>query len=330
MKRREWFHAVLFALSLNPAAAQYEKEQAVERLLAESIHLSNAGRYLEARDLAWGAVEQARALGTASMRTGYATVQLGVVDHALGRYRLAEAAYKRGLAIGESRHDDVLVSRTLSKLARLLLDLGRVAEAEASLLRVQQLEATVSDSFPERTLANLAEVRRMHGDSHGARQLFAQAFDTLNRDPKSTPTRRAPLLEGVAMTDVDDGRTADALEHFREAIVAWEQGLGLEHPQLIVSLVNTGRLLLNNQADVADLPLQRAQKIAESRLGPEHSILLEILKTRVLVLQKTHKRTLARELERRCRAIEARQSDRLAGSAKVNVSDLINESRHVK
>ena len=73
------------------------------------------------------------------MRFGYATNQLGVVDHALGQYQLAEDAYKRGLAIGEKRYDNLLVARTLSNLARLYIDFGgRLAEAEAALRRVLQ------------------------------------------------------------------------------------------------------------------------------------------------------------------------------------------------
>ena len=296
----------------------------------KSIRLSDEGRYLEAQKFARSALEQARAFGPDSMRFGYATNQLGVVDHALGQYQLAEDAYKRGLVIGENRYDNLLVTRTLSNLARLYIEFGRrLAEAEAALRRVLQLEATVPDRHrqTERTLADLAEVRRMRGDARGARQLYVQAFDALKHDPKSTPARRAPLLEGIALLEVDEGRTDEALGHLQQAIVAWEQELGVEHPHLITPLVNMGRLLLKEKRLAsADAPLQRAQKIAESRLGAEHPVLVAILETRVLVLRKTKDRKLARELEQRCQGIAARQSDRVAARARVNVSDLINES----
>jgi len=328
MARHKWLWVILLTVSLTSAAAQSGREERVEALLAESIHLSDEGRYLEAQQFARSALEQARAFGTDSIRFGYATNQLGVVDHALGQYHLAEDAYKRGLAIGEKRYDNFLVTRILSNLARLYIDFGgRFAEAEAALRRVLQLEATVPDRHAERTLANLAEVRRMRGDARGARQLYVQAFDALKRDPKSTPARTAPLLEGIALLEVDEGRTDEALGHLQQAIVAWEQELGVEHPHLITPLINMGRLLLKEKrAASADAPLQRAQKIAESRLGAEHPVLVAILETRVLVLRKTKARKLARELEQRCQGIAARQSDRVAARARVNVSDLINES----
>ena len=89
-----------------------------------------------------------------------------------------------------------------------------------------------------------------------------------------------------------------------------------------------GRLLLKEKrAAGADAHWQRAQKIAESRLGAEHPVLVAILETRVLVLRKTKNRKLARELEQRCQGIAARQPDRVAASARVNVSDLIDEGR---
>jgi tetratricopeptide (TPR) repeat protein len=167
----------------------------------------------------------------------------------------------------------------------------------------------------------------MRGDARGARQLYAEAFDTLKRDPKSTPARTAPLLEGIALVEVDEGRIEEALEHLEQAIVAWQQELGIEHPHLVTPLVNMGRLLLKERrAASADAPLQRAQKIAESRLGAEHPVLVAILETRVLVLRKTKDRKLARELEQRCQRIAAGQSDRVAARARVNVSDLMDES----
>jgi len=328
MARHTWRWVILLSLSLTSAAAQTGTEEREEASLAESIRLSDEGRYLEAQQFAHSALEQAQTFGPDSLRFGYATNQLGVVDYALGEYQLAEAAYKLGLAIGEKRHDNFLVTRILSNVARLYIDFGgRLAEAEAALRRVLQLEATVPDRHAEKTLANLAEVRRMRGDASGARELYVQAFDALKLDPKSTPGRTAPLLEGIALLEVDDGKTDEALGHLQQAIVAWEQELGVEHPHLITPLVNMGRLLLKEKrAASADAPLQRAQKIAESRLGAEHPVMVAILETRVLVLRKTKNRKLARELEQRCQGIAARQSDRVAAKARVNVSDLINES----
>ena len=328
MARHTWLGVILLTLSLTSAAAQSGREERVEALLAASIRMSDEGRYLEAQQFARSALEQARAFGPDSMRFGYAMNQLGVVDHALGQYQSAEDAYKRGLAIGEKRYDNLLVTRSLTNLAKLYIDFGgRLAEAESALRRVLQLEATAPNRHAERTLANLAEVRRMRGDARGARQLYTQAFDALNRDPTSTPTRTAPLLEGIALLEVDEGRTDEAVGHLQQAIVAWERELGVDHPHLITPLVNMGRLLLKDKrAASADAPLQRAQKIAESRLGAEHPVLIAILETRVLVLRKTKDRKLARELEQRCQGIAARQSDRVAARARVNVSDLINES----
>jgi tetratricopeptide (TPR) repeat protein len=328
MAHRTRLSAILLVLSSTLAAAQFGTEAKVETMLGESIRLSDEGRYLEAKQLARGALEQARSLGPQSMRFGYATNQLGFVDHALGQYQMAEGAYKRALAIGEERHDNLLVTQALSNLARVYIDFGgRLAQAEQALSRVLQLEATVPNRHLERTLANLAEVRRMRGDNRGARQLYERAFIVLERDSTSTPARTAPLLEGIALVEVNEGRTDEALGYLEQAIVAWGQELGVEHPHLITPLVNMGRLLLKKRAPSADAPLERAQKIAEARLGAEHPVLLAILETRVLALRKTKNRRLARELEQRCQRIAALQSDRVAANAWVNVSDLINENR---
>src|SRR3954453_10572608 len=101
MARHTRLCVILFTLSLTSAAAQPEREQRVDALLVESMRLSDEGRYLESQQFARSALEQARGFGPDRMRFGYATNQLGVVDHALGRYQLAEDAYNRGLAIGE-------------------------------------------------------------------------------------------------------------------------------------------------------------------------------------------------------------------------------------
>src|SRR3954466_8591576 len=171
MARPTRFWVVLLTVALLSAATQSGREKRVEALLAESIRLSDEGRYREAQQFARSALEQARAFGTESIRFGYATNQLGVVDHALGQYQLAESAYKHGLAVGEKRYDDLLVARSLSNLGRLYIDFGgHLAEAEAALSRVLRLEATLPERHAERTLANLAEVRRMRGDTRGARQ----------------------------------------------------------------------------------------------------------------------------------------------------------------
>src|SRR3982750_1288870 len=101
----------LLTISLTSAAVQSGREERVEASLAESIRLSDEGRHWEARQFARTAIEQARAFGSDSARFGYATNQLGVVEHALGQYQLAEDAYKRGLNIGEKNSDDFLVTR---------------------------------------------------------------------------------------------------------------------------------------------------------------------------------------------------------------------------
>ncbi len=216
----------------------------------------------------------------------------------------------------------------MNSLSRLYIDFGgRLAEAEAALRRVLQLEATIPDRHAESTLANLAEVRRMRGDASGARQLYAQAFDALKRDPQSTPVRMAPLLEGVALLDVDQGRTDEALGHFQQAIAVWERELGVEHPHLITPLVNMGRLLLKaKRAASADAPCNGRRRLPSPSSAQSIQCWWRSLETRVLVLRKTKDRKLARELEQRYQGIAARQSDRVAASARVNVSDLINES----
>jgi hypothetical protein len=91
MARHTWLWVILLTLSLTSAAAQSGREERVEALLAESIRLSDEGRYLEAQQFALSVIEQARAFGPDTIRFGYATNQLGVVDHALGQYQLAEA-----------------------------------------------------------------------------------------------------------------------------------------------------------------------------------------------------------------------------------------------
>ena len=82
--RHTWLWVILLTLSLTSAAAQSGREERVEALLGESIRLSDEGRYLEAQQFARSALEQARAFGPDSMRFGYATNQLGVVDQCAG------------------------------------------------------------------------------------------------------------------------------------------------------------------------------------------------------------------------------------------------------
>ena len=90
MARHKWLWVILLTVTLTSAAAQSGREARVEALLAESIHLSDEGRYLEAQQFARSALEQARAFGTASIRFGYATDQLGGVDTRLGQRQVAE------------------------------------------------------------------------------------------------------------------------------------------------------------------------------------------------------------------------------------------------
>ena len=139
------------------------------------------------------------------------------------------------------------------------------------------------------------------------------------------------MLSSLSTLHTKMGDHAKSVSYLLEAIPICEETLGSEHPRMIALLFNLGRTYLDQgNTALAEQPLRRAAAITEARLGAEHSLRVRILSALAEVRHRAGDKKEAGQIERRAKAIAALQKDRSIANARVDVADLIDESRQRK
>jgi tetratricopeptide (TPR) repeat protein len=125
-------------------------------------------------------------------------------------------------------------------------------------------------------------------------------------------------LNSLCLVCVRTGRTIEALNYAEAAVRAGERTLARSHPMLVRPLANLASLhQMAGQDGEAELAFRRALAIAESVSGPDHPLVVSVLRERALSLRKAGRPALAQPLEKRAETLDANW--RRAGKAEYTV-----------
>ena len=102
---------------------------------------------------------------------------------------------------------------------------------------------------------------------------------------------------------------AEARMLFERALASWESTVGPNHPQVAGALTYLAELdLAAKKYGDAESRLVRALTIAEKQLGADHPYTGEMMNLHATVLRKTGRKTEAKRVEKRARALLAKHA----------------------
>jgi tetratricopeptide (TPR) repeat protein len=276
--------------------------------------LFQARDYVAAEKLYLEALQETADSGQTSIRTAVIMNNLGSVCHQLNKLLAAERWYRRAAEMYEEVADPghPLRVRCTSNLAEFYLETGQTARA-ATLkpLLLKHLEAS-SLSSPGignllTTLAGIAAMESRFGEAEGFYSRALASRDALEPDG----ALMMQIMNNLGALKEKAGRRADALALFEKAsgTCAAKCAPGSPFAAAVLFNIATARLWLNGPQD-ADPAFATALAYAEVALGGEDVLVGKILANYSAVLRKLKKKALAKEYERRARAILSSASAR--------------------
>ena len=201
--------------------------------------------------------------------------QIGNVYQSLGLYDSARTILEKALAIRKralgERNPDVAAS--LQNLATVLRDLGDYDKAltyaqESLAMRRQLLGNHSKDLIPSlNTVAILLEDK---ADYRGSEKLHREAVALLRSQEPDLP-RLAASLNNLAGVLGREGRDAEALPLYKEALELRRKTLGNEHPATMQTLNNLGVYYIDHRDYAsAEKAMREVLSVRLKLLGPDH------------------------------------------------------------
>ena len=180
----------------------------------------------------------------------------------------AQAAFGAALdRLDAASGEAALLTELLIERAGLLVDRGRIAEAEKAYARIDPRDRRAVAQF----FHGLGRLRLEKGDFRGAEDALAQAVAIRSQalSPNDPDTIRSLTQLAYALKCL--GRRRDAARLYEQAYDACLSVLGENYPDLVTILDSLGGLY----ADEGDHPKARAAYergigLAERSLGPDH------------------------------------------------------------
>jgi tetratricopeptide (TPR) repeat protein len=293
--------------------------------ILDARRLSESGRFEEARDLLLRIKAEAEKAGVDDTPMATILNDLGTVYTALGEYTAAEKSYRN--AIRRVKDDSrPIMSLLLDNLASLYMSFGqRYSQAEQ--LRRRALQLRIAEVGPEAPgvatlLSNLGATCMELGRWREAGDLFQRALKLLE---KTDTHETAGVLQNLAVLAGNQRNYGESASYLIRSIATLESKLGEDHPELVIPLLNAGRVqILMKRPFAAEPFLLRALRIAEQKLGREHPTVVEILASYETVLRRTKRGAEAKQAQLRAAQILAAHPELKAAKGLVHISDLRN------
>ena len=199
--------------------------------------------------------------------------ELGQREHRAGHYAQAESYFRT--AIGATHLDDADRAETLSDLGRVLLDEGRLSEAEDALAKSLAIEKRIGHA----TAAGLGNL----GAVYSAERRDGEAIALLNRALKVAQTSPTSLelsveiLNSLGVTYFRQRRFKKSEQLFQQALQTLAGTSAFE--------VNAGSILNNlgvvyceqRKYPLAEEFMTKSIKLTTAHLGPAHPALTDML-----------------------------------------------------
>ena len=228
--------------------------------------------------------------GEAAQKTAMLLKHSALYCKARAEYALAEARFRRSLAIAESvlgpDHEDI--SFILNDFCVLLMEVERLDEAERLIRRalaIEELAHGANHPGVAIRLNNLAYVLHEQGYNAEAERLLARAIAIEERKAGPGSPRLSTRQCNLARVFSVQGRDAEAEELYRRSLAAAEIACGPNHPDVANRLTNLAHLLTKtDQIGEAETLYRRALAIEEAAFGPNHPYVADDLANLAQVL----------------------------------------------
>jgi tetratricopeptide (TPR) repeat protein len=243
--------------------------------------LSRSGRVRDVEEFARRAVEIAHNFDELTQALSKAT--LAEALGSLGRHEeaLALATKSCEVIVEFLGHSDPLALSSLHHRARVLLDLGRLDEAQASFADVLAWKETAlgpDDIATLVTLDNLGVVERMRGNLDEAEKISRRALSSYESVVGPDSHDRLVAMHNLANVLSKKGALADAEKLYVQELKLSEQLSGPANPETLTSAETLAMFLLEQgRSSEAEPLLERAVAGRKKLLGKEHPKTIESL-----------------------------------------------------
>ncbi|MGD8277308.1 MAG: serine/threonine-protein kinase, partial [Gemmatimonadota bacterium] len=205
-----------------------------------------------------------------------AEARIGLASSLLFLSRVDSAEVQLRMAIDDSQfHADTLFRNAQSSLAGLLRrrgDLGGADSLYAQLIEEQRRTPWMDAIGFGNLLNNLAIVRRMRGDPESSRELYAEAFDSVDTILGPGHPTSLMLSGNIARLYHELGRTDEALRIYRQRVAAAREQWPDGDWHTAEVLMNLGaELVTQGRATEAIDPLVESVDLAIAQIGNHHS-----------------------------------------------------------
>ena len=206
---------------------------------------------------------------------------LAVVENAAGNYDEAEALHQRAIELTKSSfgEEHPSLSVRLSNLAAVYIRQGRYADAKAAYEEVlERRERVLGPDHPETlgTRSNLAAVLQYLGEMETSAEMLRDVLVSRERVLGPDHSEVAEALENLAAVVNDLSRHDEALALLQRALeIRKTEGESLTVARTLMTLGSV--YAAQAKPDVAVEKRERALKIREQHLGPDHSDVGEVL-----------------------------------------------------
>lgn len=274
----------LLDAGLERVRAQLDDQPEVRAELLQTLSsaYTGLGEYIEGEQLAREALELLRSADSAG-NTAMAQAHLGDVLILRGQYAEAESLLQQSLQDGTRclppAGEDLQTIRV--RLAKALLALNRVDEAESLLLQVQESEQQAGRTdgpMMAAAVGGLADVAIARGDMEAAERWLRESIlllESLHGGQHIDVRIRWSTLADVLRVRGDIAGAEKIARAELEKTIAM---LGPEHPDVAASLNNIGLSVMQQKryAEAAEL-YQRAHEVTARTKGAQHPDTLTIL-----------------------------------------------------
>src|SRR4051794_15767322 len=230
-----------------------------------ALHLHRA-EYAEAEELFNAAIREFEATPDGSGDAATAMSNLGEVYRLMGRFREAEAIYKRALHSREQRlgAEDPLIANILNAMSCLNIDLGDPEAAEKVASRavaIRERAGLTKDGQFAAMLHNLGEANRRLKRFDVAEGLFQRSLRIRQDIGGTESSDYASSLHHLGAVRQDEGRLEEGFELYSRALQIRRKLFGDLHPVLGPTLNNLALICLK-RGDLASAKSYSEQAVA--------------------------------------------------------------------
>jgi tetratricopeptide (TPR) repeat protein len=202
---------------------------------------------------------------------------IGAIEMQRENWEGARIAFEESLALSEAAYgyEHAETATSLTNLGVVYEKTGDLARAIALHSRALHIYERTAEGGPNvaACLDNLATVYQKQGEFDRAEKLLRRARDLLRRTRDADASRHlAKNLTNLGVLYYETGRYDEAEAILREALVAWTECVGPEHPELALVLNGLGLVLgeVGRPKEAEEL-LSQSLAMRERCLGKHHA-----------------------------------------------------------